>query len=337
MRRLSVVVAISLTSGVAGAAADPVCQAVDFSAPGNVCYRPQRNEDGSADLAPYKRKGPPSRADREEAQRWLGFYPLCETYLNAKMSQLDDEIHAQAAQPTPAAPGAPTQSATASAKLCGYRKALDEAQIDRHVAYDIIHDELHEELDYATWRDQVILGATFLGGAGGARDLGLDLHWDSRTANPAGFRYSVSLGAHGVRNVYLSPSPAQPAFNDLPLPRDPTLRLSVPLMGTLSWSWIQSSIFVSGGASWTPSANAWAIVGQVGIGFLESWLRNRPGNGAGAVAEARFLAQTFIPIDHAGPTSVLFGIELGLGVGAGHSWCNPDSPRAEDCHRLNER
>jgi|HubBroStandDraft_6_1064221.scaffolds.fasta_scaffold74416_3 hypothetical protein len=305
----------------------PLCGQAAPSQVGNVCYR---------DAEAFKREHFPSRKNRVEAQRWLQFDPVCETYLSGQISEFDQQIHALAGAPAPAG-GTPNPAKVASQDLDQCQQLLAEARIDQHTAYDVIQDELREELAYSTWRNQILLGATFLGGAGDARDIGLDLHWDTRAATSPGFRYSLFVGLHRVRSVYQGTASPPSTLNDLPPGRDPTLRLSVPVMGGLSWAWIQSSIFISGGASWTSSNQGWAIVGQVGVGFLQSWLRNRPGKGAGPVTEARFVVQPFIPIGPGGPVSVMFGIELGAGVGFTHAWCDPDDPTDNDCRGLTPR
>ena len=48
------------------------------------------------------------------------------------------------------------------------------------------------------------------------------------------------------------------------------------------------------------------------------------------------MSEPWIPLDHSGPTSILFGLELGFGVGFSHSWCNPEYATAKDCHPTNE-
>jgi len=320
-----------------GHAENAACPALVFTSGQDVCYRLTATNKASG---PFDRKGPPTRADREEAERWLLSYPACESFLNEKISQLEAEIQQAANAAAVPAAGMPTAGQIATCKLGNYQGALASAQIDRHESYNIIHDELHEELDYKLWREQIMLTGTVLGGAGGARDIGLDLRWDSRKVFPAGFRSSLSIGLHGTSNLLYQAAGAgnQPSFNDLPTPRDSMVRLSIPVLGGLSWSWIASSIFIAGGAAWTSSASSWTAVGQIGIGFLQNWVHNDIGNSAGPATELRFVIQPWVPIyPQQQPTSILFGLELGAGVGFIRSPCNPEQPTEDACPRLTTR
>jgi hypothetical protein len=336
-----------ISNGCVSASEGSVCKPLVFVADDSVCAR-----NASTFASDH---GPPSWRDRKEAERWLAYYPQCESYLNAKIAQLQEQIVNAATEGELGAAAAdggtapqdagtpdggtaptPTRGQIAACKLRQYKHALVKAQIDRHTAYDVIHDELHAELDYATWLQQFVVGGTILGGAGGARDLGIDLRFDTRPHYPAGFRFSLSLGAHKHRNLLSLTAPSSSTSNDLALGRDPKPRWAVPALATLSWSWIQSSIFVGGGGSWVPDGHHAAIVGQLGIGFLQSWLNNNRDSSGGFVSEARFLVEPWIPLDNSGPTSILFGLELGLGVGYAHSSCNPEHPTRHTCHPTNE-
>jgi len=318
--------AASMLAPAPGRAADaPACTVLSFRRDdhplGNrgidVCYRSN---------ATFSRTRPANRTDREEAERWLVFDPMCESYLTQTITDLQDQIAKAAAATTP------VDVRVAACELDRYKTELLEAQIDRHLAYDIIQDALHDEQDSKLWPEQITLGGFLLGGAGDARDRGLDIRWDTRTFFPAaGFRSGVSIGLHATSGLVYerAPSPSKlPAFE--PLPRDLTERMTVPVLAGLSWSWIHSSIYFALGGSWTPSADyPWALVGQVGIGFLENWVHHQPGDNVGPTSEVRFVVQPVVPLPNTrGPTSVLFGVELGAGFGLFSSHCNPNGSSA---------
>jgi hypothetical protein len=265
----------------------------DFLPGLNPCYR---------NAPTFTRRHAPNQAERIEAQRWLAYYPVCESYLNAHISDYDAEVHAAAA--------AGKDASDAATNLGRYKLALWSAQIDRHEAYDVIHDQLHDELDSRLWNQQLILAGSLLGGAGGAGLAELDLRWEfrlhdwaaKRYGEPVGFKYALSLGVAGGKNL------TSEDVGILNL-REDVVRLSVPGFATLSWAWVKSFIFASVGGAWVKHASP-SLLGQVGVGFLQNWLEG------GFVSDVRFVVEGWKPWTD-GPFSMLFGFQLGLGVGCG--------------------
>ena len=208
-------------------------------------------------------------------------------------------------------------AAKAACELQQYKASLRQAQIDRHRAYEIIHEAARNGLDYELWTSQFLVARSGRR-CGWGRALGLSMRGDLRGHTPPGFKGSLSLGVNGSKNlVYSGRNP------------DPATAVSFSLIPAIGFGWTQSWFTVGLGLEWMPSPGTKAVLGQIGVAVLENW-GGRDSNACnGFVGEVRLFVEPWI--SGSGARVILFGAELAFGGGWDRPQFNPYSDSRQKC------
>lgn len=229
-----------------------------------------------------------AKYERLEAERWLEYYPLCQTELQAAITAADAQVHVAAGQ---------NQGAAANQRLADLKRDLQDAQSDEHKAYDIIQDETSIELDTSLWRNEALGRWILLEGTGETRQLGVELHYSVRNHDPIGFKAGIDTG---FEKLYY------PTAGD---------HFALPIMMTLGFGWTHTSFQMAGGGAFvnfdSTARHDAVLTGQIAFGFEYSWVTTPE---AGGLLDGRFVIQPWVPFG-GGHTAILFGFDIGGGFG----------------------
>jgi hypothetical protein len=270
--------------------------------------------------------------ERAQAEHWLAAFPQCQSALKdaiAKEQQqaLEGATGGGAGNQTgggvwPGCPAAPPMAPAARARhnLGRLTAELARAQADQHDAYEIITRELRQEQDAVLWRQQYQV--SLLGTAGvDARRQALTFSFDARDgksiertayAPKPGFRGGFSIGVDRTQFGVL---------------RDQAYRWGVPGMATVGWGWAHTWFTVGAGGEfrWEKGERKHsALIGRLSLEVATVCSRSGI-----AASHASFVVEPWVhPVDST--TSILFGFELGAGLGFG---CDTTLPHRErqDC------